>query len=314
MHIPHTISGVWPYIGPDRFARTIVNAPSPPSGAAVALLGLADDLGVRLNNGRPGAAQGPTAFREALAKHGADWDAVHQRPVGPIVWDAGDVLPAPGSDEAALRETHRRVTDSALALHRAGLVVVCVGGGHDLTFPAVRAFSQHSGAAVGGVSIDPHLDVRETPGSGMGFRSLIEGGHLDPRAFIVLGAGRFANSRAHSEWLQQRGGTIVPFEIVQRDQLLPLADALGRAGDARFVSFDLDAIDAAHAPGVSAPNPAGLSPHEAAALVRIAGADPRVRHFDLMELCPPHDEQGRTARLAAFLFLSFLSGFAGRAA
>lgn len=313
MPVPHVSPGEWPAIAPDRLASAIVCAPFPPKGARVALLGLADDLGVRLNNGRPGAAQGPTAFRAALAKYGTDWDAVHRRDSGALVWDAGDLAPAPGQDEAALRETHRRVSEACLALHRAGMTVLCIGGGHDLTFPAVRAFSQQTGATVGGLSIDPHLDVRETPGSGMGFRALIEGGHIDPAAFTVLGAGRFANSRTHCDWLESCGGAIVPMELVQKDHLPPMAEALQRAGDSRFVSFDLDSLDAAYAPGVSALNPCGLSTREAAALVRLAGADPRVRHFDLMELCPPHDEQGRTARVAAFLFLSFLSGFAGRA-
>ncbi|MBL8744875.1 MAG: formimidoylglutamase [Phycisphaerae bacterium] len=313
MQPPHTAHGTWPEIAPDRFALTIARTPEPPSHARIALLGLPDDLGVRMNNGRPGAAQGPTAFRAALARFGANWDAVHQRPLTPAVWDAGDVIPARGGDEKALAETHQRVTDACLALHRANLLVVCIGGGHDLTFPAVRAASQSARRPMGGVSIDPHLDVRETPGSGMAFRALIEHGHLDPASFTVLGAGRFANSDAHVQWLASRDGAIVPSELLQRDLLASLAAALRRAGESRFVSFDLDSLDAAYAPGVSAINPCGLTPSEAASLVRAVGADPRVTHFDLMELAPPHDEHARTARIAAFLFLSFLSGFTGRA-
>jgi len=80
----------------------------------------------------------------------------------------------------------------------------------------------------------------------------------------------------------------------------------------RFVSFDLDVLDAAHAPGVSAPNPAGWSTREAERAVLACGADARVRCFDLMELCPTHDEGDRTARVAAHLFLAFLAGFAAR--
>lgn len=79
-----------------------------------------------------------------------------------------------------------------------------------------------------------------------------------------------------------------------------------------FVSFDLDVLDAAHAPGVSALNPAGWNVREAGAWVRACGADKRVRCFDLMELNPRFDADGRTARIAAHLFLTFLSGFAQR--
>jgi arginase family enzyme len=77
-----------------------------------------------------------------------------------------------------------------------------------------------------------------------------------------------------------------------------------------FVSFDLDVLDAAHAPGVSAINPAGWTCARPKPGWRACGADPRVRCFDLMELNPAHDPDGRTARVAAHLFLSFLQGFA----
>jgi formimidoylglutamase len=312
MAIPHLQPADWPTVSPGRFASGIAREQSPPKTAAIALVGLPDDLGVRLNNGRAGAAQGPTAFRAALTRFGAGFDAVTSRAIPDIVWDAGDITPAQGADAAALSATHARVTEALLAVHRAGLLPVCIGGGHDLTFPAVRAFAQHQGGAVGGISIDPHLDVRETPGSGMPFRALIDGAHLDAHRFSVIGAGRFSNSREHIEWLAGRGGAIAPIEELARDPDAEFRAAMKRAGDHAFVSFDLDSIDGAFAPGVSAVNPAGLTPRESAIIVRAAGADPRVRHFDLMELNPAQDGDGRTARVAAFLFLNFVSAFAGR--
>ena len=65
-------------------------------------------------------------------------------------------------------------------------------------------------------------------------------------------------------------------------------------------------------PGVSALNPAGWTVRDAEAWVRACGADPRVRCFDIMELNPAHDPDGRTARVAAHLFLTFLASFAQR--
>jgi formiminoglutamase len=84
------------------------------------------------------------------------------------------------------------------------------------------------------------------------------------------------------------------------------------AGGTGFVSVDLDGLDAAFAPGVSAPNPLGLRVGDAMELAEAAGRDSRVRHFDLMELCPPHDLGARTARTAAYLFLAFVSGYQQR--
>ena len=74
----------------------------------------------------------------------------------------------------------------------------------------------------------------------------------------------------------------------------------------------LDALDQSVAPGVSAPNPLGLSLREAARLAEAAGARPAVQHFDLMELNPSADVGGRTARVAAALFLHFIAGFCQR--
>ncbi len=80
-----------------------------------------------------------------------------------------------------------------------------------------------------------------------------------------------------------------------------------------FVSIDLDVIDGAQAPGVSAVNPCGLPVHLVCEIARRAGADVRVKHVDVMELSPPQDDaSGRTARIAALLFLHFVAGFAER--
>src|SRR5262249_12704898 len=171
VEVPFTKPGVWPDgMDPSRMASHVHQ--TLPIACRVAILGLADDLGVRLNHGRPGAAGGPPAFRAALARYGvappAGW-------TWPVVVDAGDIVPAPGHDEAALHETHNRVTAAVSAVLDAGLFPIGIGGGHDLTFPFVRAIAhrRRTGARpLTGVYFDAHLDVRETAGSGMAFRRL----------------------------------------------------------------------------------------------------------------------------------------------
>lgn len=122
------------------------------------------------------------------------------------------------------------------------------------------------------------------------------------RRLELRGFRPFVNAAAHRAWFEANGGTIV---------------ADGRAvqlprGRNLFASFDLDVLDAAHAPGVSATNPAGWTVREAEAWVRACGRDRRVRCFDVMELNPRFDEDGRTARVAAHLLLTFLAGLAER--
>jgi len=288
--LPNTSAPPWPGDAPaGRFASTIRT--ESPDGCTIALLGLPDDTGVRMNHGRTGAAGGPKAFRAALASFGAADSAAGPLP---LVFDAGDVMPT-----GSLEKTHERVTAATMALLELGLLPIAIGGGHDLTFPFVRAVAaKHPKLA--GVYFDAHLDVRETAGSGMPFRRLVE--DCGVSALHLHGFRPLANSREHLEWFRAHGG---------RTHLDPSSIALPKTKDI-FVSFDLDVLDAAHAPGVSALNPAGWTVREAEAWVRACGADPRVRCFDLMELNPAHDPDGRTARVAAHLFLTFLQGFAQR--
>jgi formimidoylglutamase len=276
-------------------------------------LGLPDDTGVRLNQGRAGASAGPKAFRTALSGYGTRFDALTRTPLNTLVFDAGDIEPSSKSGDEALFETHRRVITAARELHDLGMVVVGIGGGHDLTLPTVSALSTYLGYPVGGINLDAHLDVRKRVGSGMPFRRLIEGGFLDARYFIELGLGRFSNDQDDFEWLSERGAELVLVEQVMRQGTLPetrFRRAL-QAG-AAFLSIDLDGLDASLAAGVSARNPFGLRLEHAAELAEFAGSLQGVRHFDLMELCPEHDPEQLTARIAAYLFLTFMSGFVRR--
>lgn len=278
-----------PETSPGRFASKLWR--TEPDEAQIALIGLPDDRGVAMNGGRVGAAEGPAAFRVALARYGT------AEPFGvewPRVCDVGDVQPG-----ATLEQTHNRVSAAVGAVLERGLFPIAIGGGHDLTYAFVRAVAQ-SRPVDHGVYFDAHLDVRAEQGSGMPFRRLVE--DCGVQSLHVHGLDRFSNTREHQAWFEAHGGDVDAFE----------PEGKWPKGDT-FVSLDLDVIDQAHAPGVSAMNPCGWSPALAERWVRAAGARRQVRCFDIMELNPTFDQGGRTARLAARLFLTFLSGFAERA-
>lgn len=271
-------------------------------GCRIGLIGLPDDTGVELNGGRVGAADGPRAFREALSRYGV------QVPSGeayPAVFDAGDIEPAEGRTEAAMVETHRRIGEAVGAMLDLGLLPVGIGGGHDLTYPFVHAVANRS-RPMTGVYFDAHLDVRERPGSGMAFRRLVE--DCGVRELHVFGLNDLVNEARHVAWFNSNGGRFHD----DLDSLEACLDSRGRPHHTVFASLDLDVIDAAHAPGVSAPNPSGWTAAQASSAARACGRSSAVRCFDLMELNPAHDDHGRTARLAAHLFLSFLRGYAHR--
>lgn len=307
--IPHVAPPSYPDgIRQGRLAATFVlNTPELETDPAqkglltkcsIALLGIPDDTGVSMNHGRPGAAMGPAALRAALARYGVSspMDGPRERPAYPKVFDAGDVVPG-----RTLEETHQRVTQATAALLDRDLFPIAIGGGHDITFPFVRAVSQRFGV-LDGVWFDAHLDVRPEAGSGMSFRALLDGGHV--RRAVCVGADELSNSREHLEYLVSKGGLAKRFAPEQWQSVV--------LGEHQFVSLDLDVLDMAFAPGVSAMNPCGMSPEQLGAYVDAAGRNPAVRCFDIMELSPPHDESGRTARLAAHMLTRFLRALGSR--
>lgn len=237
MTIRNTQRPVWPdELRQSRFASTFKL--ESPEGCRIGVIGVPDDTGIVMNGGRAGAAGGPTALRAALAGYGSaeasgfEW---------PAVFDAGDVTPG-----SSLEETHTRVSEAAGDLLDAGLLPVMIGGGHDLTFPFVRAVAQRINEPMVGVYLDAHLDVREEEGSGMPFRRLVE--QCGVTELHVHGLDPVVNTSEHMDWFQSHGGRIDPFGP---DEDWPSGEL--------FVSFDLDVVDQGYAPGVSATNPCGWS-------------------------------------------------------
>ncbi len=309
--IPNTTQPVWPAGRPGRFADLVSSDAG--ARAPVALLGLPDDLGVRLNGGRPGAAQGPRAFREALARYGvadpSGWN-------WPKVFDAGDVTPAPGNDAAALASTHQRVQAAARALCDAGYFPIAIGGGHDLTLAFVRGVLESRVAGgkkdkPAGINFDAHLDVRPEPGSGMAMRALLESGLV--RQIQNRGLNRLTASAAHIDWFEKHGGKLMGHEPPSSRSDFSGGDVPSESWretptGAFFATFDLDVLDASHAPGVSAMNPSGWSASLLERWALAVASDRDLICADIMELNPAVDEGGRTARLAAHLFLTLLRG------
>ncbi len=311
--IPHVAPPIWPETKLGRFAGAIYKNRTDylddrdafadvVSKCRVGLIGLADDTGVGLNGGRLGAREGPHAFRAALARYGVAMP-LNDDPPYPHVLDCGDIIPG-----KTLTETHDRVTEAVVAIAELGLIPLGIGGGHDLTYPFVRAVADVHGP-MDGVYLDAHLDVRDAEGSGMPFRRLIEGEHAS--RIWCIGADPLVNTSEHGAWFTSNGGTIVTVDQL-RSVDGPSDPSRFIPDGPSFVSIDLDGMNGAFAPGVSAANPSGLTPWEAERLAQGAGESKHVRCFDVMELCPAHDQDERTARLAAHLVLRFLHGVARR--
>jgi formiminoglutamase len=289
---------------------SLLGTATTPDDARVVIVGFPTDEGVRRNGGRPGAAQGPEAIRRALWKLTPDaelFDAycdLLRRTA-----DLGDV--AVTGDLEADQETLGRV----LAPHLArGAVAVVLGGGHETAFGHFLGYVP-AGRRVGILNWDAHPDVRPLKDgrghSGSPFRQALEHPSGLCRDYTVAGLNPPAVARAHLDYLVEHDctahfNTAISFTAVEA--------IYADHERATLVTFDLDAVDQAAAPGVSAPATAGLSPHIWLHAAYQAGACSTVRSVDVVELCPPHDPDGRTARLAARTVWEFLRGLARRIA
>ena len=168
------------------------------------------------------------------------------------------------------------------------------------------------------VNWDAHTDVRplvaEGGHSGSPFRQALEHGSRLCAGYTVLGALPWCVAEAHRELVEQHGGDVVfrdaVVEVCARGSFERAVTA--SSAEAVFVSFDLDAIEGALAPGVSAPGVGGLPVELWLRAAETCGRDSRVTSVDVVELNPRNDRHDVTARLAALTVWSFLAGLAER--
>jgi formiminoglutamase len=285
------------------------------SGQAV-LVGFPQDEGVRRNQGRPGAAQAPHEIRQCLYRL-TPWDAennIDLTDYHPL--DMGNVRIA-----GTLEESQAALGEVVSGILSQGAVPVIVGGGHETAYGHYLGYVAGS-RSVGIINIDAHLDVRPCLSGGLGhsgssFRQALE--HpthpLAGKRYICLGAQPHTVSPAHWQYARERGATVkwcLELKNSLEQQFLWAIDQLASSGCQVYVSLDADVIQLADVPGVSAPNPVGLTGAAVVSLARQAGQSPWVSSFDLVEISPPCDINGQSSRWAALILWNLFIGLALR--
>jgi formiminoglutamase len=297
----------------------------------VGIIGVPDDSGVKRNLGRPGAKDAPDEIRKAfykltpfsLPKSGAAPGAKKQ--ISDLrIFDFGNIKTG-----TVLEQTHERLEAVIGGFLAQNIFPIVLGGGHDIAFPVFAALS---GAAkkTGVINIDAHLDVRKPNplrNSGTSFRQMLtaenfqRAGHdhsntLQPMNLVEIGIQPFVNAREHYDWLLERGATIFSLQEMKTEgiaKILDLAHEIAASStDALYMSFDMDSVRSSDAPGVSAPNPLGLTPEEFFLAAEFAGRRHKTKVVDIAEVNPKYDADGRTCKLAALTIMHMLLGFANR--
>ena len=270
--------------------------------AALVIAGVPLDIGT---TNRSGARFGPQAIRYASrmlvdGAHPGTWiDPAHL-----ALADIGDFEIALGDLQASLALIERQ----ASGLRH----LIALGGEHGITLPLLRALAAKLGEPLGIVHFDAHVDTwpdsfGQALGHGSVFFHAIKEGLVEPRRVIQVGI-RSPVQRAVWDWTLAQGVTILTAEDVHVTGVAATAERIRAVVGERpaYLSFDVDALDPAFAPGTGTPEIGGLASWQAQAILRrLAGL--AFAGMDVVETAPAYDHAEITALAAATIAWEYLA-------
>ena len=291
------------FAGPGTMMR--LPAAENAAGLDVCFVGIPMDIGT---SNRSGTRFGPKQIRAEsvllrpynMASRAAPFDSL-------MVADLGDV-PINIFD---LKDSVRRIEAyfDAMLLH--DVIPLTMGGDHTLTLPILRAMAEKHGP-VALLHIDAHADVNEhmfgeAIAHGTPFRRAVEENLIDIARSFQIGLRGTGYAAEDFDWSRDQGFTVIQAEELWHKSASPLMqDVKDRLGaQPTYLSFDIDALDPAYAPGTGTPEFGGLTTVQALEIIRgcrglnLVGGD-------LVEVSPPYDKDGNTALLAANLLYEML--------
>ena len=271
----------------------------------IALLGVPYDGAV---TNRPGARHGPREVRNASTMMRAIHPTTRVNPYElRRVGDGGDV---PFTRVYEPEAAHEDIEHFISGFKNEGVLTLAVGGDHSITLPVLRGLAREE--PVGLIHIDAHTDTwDEFMGSryshGAPFRRAVEEGLVDPGRTIQIGIRGAQDSTEGWDYSAATGMRVVPMDEVTRVGVEAVAEeALAIVGTGpTYLSFDIDSIDPAFAPGTGTPEIGGLTSVEALTLLRtLRGVE--LMGADVVEVAPPFDPTGGTSLIAATVLYELL--------
>ncbi len=271
----------------------------------IALLGYACDEGVRRNQGRVGAKEGPNVIRQILGGF-----ADHMRENSSLI-DFGDVV----CDDENLERAHELITHYTKKLLDLNCFPILLGGGHDLAYAHFRGITKHFAdrsqkPTIGIINLDAHFDLRQVESqrnSGTPFFQLAQ--EETDFHYLCLGIQQLANNKQLYATARQHGVNymdIDQFQMTNWQAITELLDGFISSIDYIYLTIDLDGFSSAYAPGVSASSPMGFDPAMVQKVVKLILTSQKLISADVVELNPSFDKDNQTARLAAGLVYQFL--------
>ncbi|HUS96982.1 MAG TPA: agmatinase [Hyphomicrobiaceae bacterium] len=223
------------------------------------------------------------------------------------VADIGDVA----INTFSMTETLRIIEETYDAILSQGCIPLTIGGDHTLPLPILRAMKKVHGP-VGLIHVDAHADVNEHMfgekiAHGTTFRRAIEEELIDPAHMVQIGLRGSGYTAEDFDWVRGLGGRVVQAEECWHRSLTPLMEEVcEQVGNGpTYLTFDIDALDPAYAPGTGTPEIGGLSTIQGIEIIRGCRGLNLVG-CDLVEVSPPYDTTGNTSITAANLLFEML--------
>ena len=275
------------------------------NGVDVAFIGLPFDTGATV---RSGARFGPKAIREGSLALRPNYNpaqrvAVFER-VSAI--DFGDAPVVPGFTDRSMD----RMAEALAPLHAAGIVPIAFGGDHTVLLAELRAAAQRHGP-LALIQFDAHSDTwdeyfGEKYTHGTVVRRAVDEGLIDPSRSTLMGMRGGLYGPDDHDQAREMGFVLLPWDDLAQFGTQAVAGVVERAAGKTFLTFDIDFVDPAFAPGTGTPECGGPSSMQALALLRgCRGLD--LVGADVVEVLPDLDSSHLTGTLAATVAYEILS-------
>jgi agmatinase len=270
-------------------------------GSPVCIGGIPFDLGT---TNRVGARFGPSAIRQASrmlvdGDHPVHWINPSTRALA----DIGDFAIALGDITASLA----KIEEQAARIKH----LVALGGDHGITLPLLRALAKRQDAPAL-IHFDAHVDTwsenfGQAYAHGTVFYHALSERLIQPRRMVQVGL-RSPVERAVHDWTLAQGVTMITAQNVHEQGPVAISEQIRKViGEAPvYLSFDIDVLDPAFAPGTGTPEVGGLASWQVQAVIRrLQGL--QFVGMDLVEVCPPYDVAEITALAGATIVWEYLS-------
>jgi formimidoylglutamase len=279
------------------------------SKMSLAILGVPYDGGTVSH--RRGSRMAPQRIREILYTK-STYSSDHGTELVDTIWDCGDIEVNIINHE----ETMRNIYTVAISVFRRAENTVVLGGDHSITYELGKAAAEVSGE-IGLVLFDAHHDVRTEWGvhSGLWLRKLLDQGVIKGEDVIQIGIRGALYSPAYRRYLtEKKVEFITSLELMLNGVGWTLDKVFDKlAGKPHvYISFDIDAVDQAYAPGTDHPSPGGLTSIQAIYMLHSIARKTKARWLDVMEVSPPLDINEAAVKLATELVNQYIHARIGK--